>query len=75
LKATRLFPQYMAKNTASIRTLRRALETLGSEEALAAALNVPPLELVRWLSGESNAPDEVFLRALDIVAKTRRGAV
>lgn len=58
----------MGKDTASIRTLRRALATIGSEERLAAALNCSPVELVRWLSGEQPAPSEVFIAALDIVA-------
>lgn len=58
----------MAKDTATIRTLRRALATLGSEERLAAALNCSPLELVRWISGEKPAPSEIFFAALDIVA-------
>ena len=58
----------MAKNTATIRTLRRALATIGSEERLAAALACSPLELVRWLSGEAPAPGEIFIAALDIVA-------
>ena len=60
----------MAKDTATIRTLRRALATLGSEERLAAALNCSPLELVRWISGEKPAPGEIFIAALDIVAGT-----
>ena len=58
----------MGKETASIRTLRRALATVGSEEQLAAALNCSPLDLVRWLSGEKPAPSEIFIAALDIVA-------
>jgi hypothetical protein len=58
----------MGKDTATTRTLRRALATIGSEERLAAALNCSPLELVRWLSGEKPAPSEVFIAALDIVA-------
>jgi DNA-binding transcriptional regulator YdaS (Cro superfamily) len=68
----------MGKDTASIRTLRRALATVGSEERLAAELKVSPLDLVRWISGEKAAPAEVFIAALDIVAtswpRTRRGA-
>jgi hypothetical protein len=59
----------MGKETATIRTLRRALATIGSEEHLAAALECSPLELVRWLSGEKPAPGEVFIAALDIVAR------
>jgi DNA-binding transcriptional regulator YiaG len=62
------------KDTASIRTLRRALATVGSEERLAAALGVSVVDLSSWLSGERVAPSEVFMAALDIVAKTPRGA-
>jgi hypothetical protein len=62
------------QDTASIRTLRRALATLGSEERLAAELNVSLVDLASWLSGERIAPGEVFIRALDIVARTRPGA-
>ena len=62
----------MGKDTATTRTLRRALATIGSEERLAAALNCSPLELVRWLSGEKPAPSEVFIAALDIVASLGR---
>ena len=64
----------MGKDTASIRTLRRALATLGSEERLAAELEVSLVDLSSWLSGERIAPSEVFIKALDIVAKTPRGA-
>ena len=66
----------VGKDTASIRTLRRALATIGSEERLAAELGVSPLQLVSWLAGEKPAPSEVFIAALDIVAsggKARRG--
>ena len=62
------------QDTASVRTLRRALATLGSEERLAAELQVSLVELSSWLSGERIAPSEVFIKALDIVARTRRGA-
>jgi DNA-binding transcriptional regulator YiaG len=64
----------MQKDTASIRTLRRALATVGSEERLAAELGVSVVDLSSWLSGERVAPSTVFMKALDIVAKTRRGA-
>jgi len=64
----------MQKDTASIRTLRRALATVGSEERLAAELGVSVVDLSSWLSGERIAPSEVFMKALDIVARTRRGA-
>lgn len=61
-------------DTASLRTLRRALATVGSEERLAAALEVSVIDVSSWLSGERVAPAEVFIKALDIVARTRRGA-
>ena len=70
----------MGKDTASIRTLRRALATLGSEERLAEALGCSLFDLVDWLSGAAPAPHAAFIAALDIVAgmgyvtKTRRGA-
>ena len=64
----------MQKDTASIRTLRRALATVGSEERLAAELGVSVVDLSAWLSGERVAPADVFVKALDIVAKARRGA-
>ena len=63
-----------APDTASIRTLRRALATLGSEERLAAELGVPLTDLAAWLAGERIAPGEVFIAALDIVARKPRGA-
>jgi DNA-binding transcriptional regulator YiaG len=63
------------QDTASIRTLRRALATIGSEERLAAELQVSVVDLSSWLSGERIAPSEVFIGALDIVAKRPRGVV
>ena len=63
-----------SKDTASIRTLRRALATLGSEERLAAELQVSVVDVASWLSGERIAPGEVFIKALDIVARTHPGA-
>jgi hypothetical protein len=63
-----------SKDTASIRTLRRALATLGSEERLAAELQVSVVDVASWLSGEQVAPSEIFIKALDIVARTHRGA-
>ena len=61
-------------DAASIRTLRRALATLGSEERLAAELQVSVVDVASWLSGERIAPSDVFIKALDIVARTRRNA-
>ena len=51
------------------RTLRQAAEVAGGEDALAAALNVPPDALRRWLQGEEPPPVEVHLAALDLVTR------
>ena len=56
------------------RTLERALEIVGTRERLADALSIPVAELERYL-GESSSPlpQEIFLRALDVVAHAPRG--
>ena len=58
-------------DTPQTRTLGLAARTLGGFDKLAAALDVDLERLVRWSSGEESAPNEVFLRALDIVAAGR----
>jgi hypothetical protein len=52
-----------------LRTLERALEAVGSKERLASVLDVPAPELEKYLSGETPLPHEVFIEALDIVAR------
>ena len=55
------------------RTLRKALEILGSEERLARALEIPPESLRRYLQQEDETiPQPLFIKALDIVAKAPR---
>ena len=62
----------MAKgDTPQTRTLALAARTLGGFENLAALLDVGHEQLLRWSRGEESAPNEVFLRALDIVAAGR----
>ncbi len=58
----------VSSDTAYTRTLRRAIEALGSAETLAADLGVSVVEIEGWLVGEADPPSAVFLRALDIVA-------
>jgi hypothetical protein len=53
------------------RTLRKALEILGSEQRLARALDIP-LEAVRRYLADGEMPQEVFIKALDVVAKAPR---
>ena len=54
--------------TPQIRTLKRALEKLGTKERLAAALEMTPAELDDYLAGRKPLPNQAFLDALDIVA-------
>ena len=54
---------------ADLRTLQRALATLGSAERLAQALRVPPADLEDYLAGRKPVPPAVFLAALDVVAR------
>ena len=61
-------------STPHTRTLQRASDTLGSSERLAILLDVPHAALVRWISGLEPAPHEVFVKALDIVAKGHSAA-
>jgi hypothetical protein len=51
-----------------LRTLRRALQTVGTLERLATALEVLMSDLEAYMTGEKAVPNRVFLAALDIVA-------
>jgi DNA-binding transcriptional regulator YiaG len=59
--------------TARTRTIRRAIETLGSEQALADALGVQAAEVANWLS-KVTPPDDAYFAALDIVANGPLGS-
>lgn len=50
-----------------VRTLRRALELVGDELALAERLRVTPSHLALWLAGIERPPTDIFLRAVDLV--------
>jgi len=52
-----------------LRTLRRAAELIGNEEALAHRLNVTPSHLALWIAGVEKPPTYVFLRAVDLVSE------
>jgi DNA-binding transcriptional regulator YiaG len=56
--------------TPRIRTLRRALQTLGGEEPLARALGVSLAQLAEWLAGAACPHDAAYFVALDIVARS-----
>jgi hypothetical protein len=51
-----------------VRTLQRAAQIEGSEEALALRLKVTPSHLALWIQGVERPPLEVFLRAVDLVS-------
>ena len=51
------------------RTLRQAAEVAGGEAELAAALEVAPEALRRWLGGEEPPPVEIHLAALELVTR------
>jgi hypothetical protein len=49
------------------RTLKRAAEIAGGVEELGAELGVRSDDLAYWLQGTKSVPQEIFLRAVDIV--------
>jgi hypothetical protein len=50
------------------RTLAKAAETLGGEQAVAETLGVNVYALAGWLQGTSDAHDAAYFAALEIVA-------
>lgn len=55
-------------NAVHWRTLRRALQTVGTKERLATALDVPIAVLEAYMAGKETVPNRIFMAALDIVA-------
>jgi DNA-binding transcriptional regulator YdaS (Cro superfamily) len=58
-----------SSDTAHTRTLRRAAELAGSVESLAAMLGVRMTDLADWMAGVRRLPTDIYLRALDVVAR------
>lgn len=54
--------------TVHSRTLQRAAELLGGPAALSAHLDVPVRRLQVWMRGTVPAPDDIFLKAVDVVS-------
>jgi hypothetical protein len=59
-------------------TLRRAVEWCGGLDALSDALNVDGESLTKWISGEEEVPQPVFVQAVGLIleaaaTKTPRG--
>lgn len=51
-----------------LRTLQRAAQIAGGEQALALHLKVTPSHLNLWLKGLERPTTEAFLRAVDLVS-------
>jgi hypothetical protein len=49
------------------RILARARQIVGDHEKLARQLQVSPFHLANWIRGVTQAPEDVFLKAVDIV--------
>jgi hypothetical protein len=61
--------------TPVVRVLRRAVRIAGGTAKLAAHLDVSESELLGWINGEGETPEEVFLLAFDLVlTDLERGA-
>ena len=60
----------MYEEMPATRTLARAAEMCGGVEALAKMLGVSVSDLSAWIVGAATAPVEVYLRALEFVART-----
>jgi DNA-binding transcriptional regulator YiaG len=52
-----------------VRTLRRAVEVVGTPEALAEALDVSPELVSAWLLGQKAPSNDAYMRALDLVSQ------
>jgi hypothetical protein len=53
----------------SSRTLQRALDAVGTRERLAELLSISLEDLEEYLAGRKAIPNQLFLAALDIVAR------
>lgn len=60
----------MYEDIPATRTLARAAELCGGVQALSKILGVPASDLSAWIAGTATAPIEIYLRALEFVART-----
>jgi len=56
------------------RTLRKAAELLGGQQALSKHLRVPSSELQKWLEDKDVPPLAIFLQAVDLVVEESTGS-
>ena len=59
----------MSPHTPYARAFRRAIETLGSAEALAGAVGASVKEVEAWAAGLAQPPYIAFLKAIDLIAQ------
>jgi len=59
----------MVANTSVSRTLERAMRVVGDVARLAKQLGATEAQVMEWLAGRAKPPNEVYLRALDVVAR------
>ena len=57
----------MAAKSLRTKALQAALGILGSEKALSRRLQVPAGDLSRWLRGEAEPTQTIFLRTVDVL--------
>lgn len=55
------------KITLQVRVLQRAAELIGGQRALARRLRVPLPTLFLWVKGLGDVPQDVFIRAVDVL--------
>lgn len=61
----------MAVKSLRTKALQAALGILGSEKALSRRLQVPAADLSRWLRGEAEPTQTIFLRTVDLLVEHR----
>ena len=61
-------PAPMDQRSRYASVLSRAEKILGGRARIAAFFRVPPEKIAAWLAGEEEAPLEVFLGSLDVIA-------
>ena len=59
----------MAAKSLRTNALQAALRIVGSEQALSRRLQVQAADLSRWLRGEAEPTETIFLRTVDVLAE------
>jgi hypothetical protein len=60
---------YVAAKSLRTKALQAALRVVGSEKALSRRLHVPAADLSRWLRGEAEPTQSIFLRTVDLLVE------